>query len=133
MYTAQQEVQDIITSLHEKAGKPSTRALAKLTGLSHTTCAELLRGEFGQRPWVTMVTFIAALGGDLEPVHRLWVEMQVKVKPSTPTIIQLQDGDDITAVQQAITLLGKYPGILAPVPHGYLLIPPGVAVTIPPA
>ena len=61
--------------LHRDAGEPSTHALAKSTGYSHTTIARALRGT--HRPtWPVVNALVAALGGDPATFRREWVDVR---------------------------------------------------------
>ena len=63
--------------LHLHAGKPSTRAIARLTGhaISHDTVNRVLRG--GDLPrWVPLELVVKALNGDVEAFRALWVSAQ---------------------------------------------------------
>jgi len=60
-----------IRELHRDAGGPSSRSLASVAGVSHTTVAGMLRGSNFPR-WRTAAAVITALGHDAADFKDTW-------------------------------------------------------------
>lgn len=65
------ELGDYLHGIHLEAGRPSTRTLARLTGVSHTTIADALSGR--RTPsWTVLEPLVTQLGGSLDEAKRRW-------------------------------------------------------------
>ncbi len=86
---------DALHDLHHRAGWPSLRALARETGVSHTTVSKTF-----SRPalpsWGTLELLVEAMGGDTSEFHDLWLAA------STPT-----DGSPAGARPPATRIAGR--------------------------
>ena len=71
-----------LRALHQRAGAPSTRRLAAKAGLSHTTVADILRGE-GRRV-ATILSVVRALGGDEERFVDLLQDVETPTRAPGP-------------------------------------------------
>ncbi|MCP3422885.1 ATP-binding protein [Nocardioides pinisoli] len=58
--------------LHHRAGWPSLRTLARLTGVSHTTVSKAFSSG-ALPPWGTVELLVEALGGRRSEFHALWL------------------------------------------------------------
>ena len=58
--------------LHHRAGWPSLRALARQTGVSHTTVSKVFSAP-SLPSWGTVELLVEAMGGDPAPFHDLWL------------------------------------------------------------
>lgn len=66
--------------LHVQAGRPSAREIARKLGtVSHTTVAEALSGR-RVPSWPVVASIVAALGGDEEPVRKIWADAEYRKK-----------------------------------------------------
>lgn len=63
---------DALHDLHHRAGWPSLRALARETGVSHTTVSKAFSAP-GVPSWGTVELLVEALGGDSAAFHGLWL------------------------------------------------------------
>lgn len=64
-----------LQGLHREAGKPSTRALAAVADVSHTTVADVLSGQ-RVPPWPTLEKVVKALGGSPGEFRDMWSAAQ---------------------------------------------------------
>jgi tetratricopeptide (TPR) repeat protein len=63
---------DALHDLHHRAGWPSLRALAKETGVSHTTVSKTFSRP-GLPSWGTLELLVEAMQGDTRHFHQLWL------------------------------------------------------------
>lgn len=64
------ELLDYLNSLHRDAGKPSSRTLAAICGVSHTTVNEALNGQ--RMPgWASLRAIVECLDGDMTQVRAM--------------------------------------------------------------
>src|SRR5215475_10726734 len=81
-----------VTDLHLRAGRPSTRSIARTSGmLSHDTVHRILTED--QTPtWTSLESVVAALGGNVEDFRVLWLaartELDTAAEQSGNTSIQ---------------------------------------------
>lgn len=79
-----------LQQLHEAAGRPSTRTIARATGIGHTRIHDYLRGRHGRANWARIEAVVAYLKGDPGVAQTLWVQLQdatttdVQLRTSTP-------------------------------------------------
>lgn len=67
------DLSDYLRTLHHNAGQPSTRTLARKTGVSHTTIADVLNAT--RAPSLQLAEDLArVLDGSPDEAKRLWVE-----------------------------------------------------------
>lgn len=66
------ELSDALHDLHHRAGWPSLRALARRTGVSHTTIAKAMSAP-ALPAWGTLELLVEALHGDTARFHELWL------------------------------------------------------------
>ena len=75
--------------LHHLAGWPSLRALARETGVSHTTVSKAMSSP-ALPSWGTVELLVEAMNGDIVHFHRLWLEASTPVvtgsSPATPVV-----------------------------------------------
>lgn len=77
------ELSVALRHLHRRKGEPSTRAISKLIGYSHTTIAYTLNGT---RPatWAVIEAIVVHLGGDVEYFRGLWIAKRDREDPLPP-------------------------------------------------
>jgi tetratricopeptide (TPR) repeat protein len=72
---------DLVTALHElhhRAGWPSLRALARETGVSHTTVSKTF-SQPALPSWGTLELLVEAMGGETTRFHDLWLSASTPV------------------------------------------------------
>jgi lambda repressor-like predicted transcriptional regulator len=69
---AHRDLVDALHDLHHRAGWPSLRALARETGVSHTTVSKTF-SQPALPPWGTLELLVEAMGGDTTRFHALWL------------------------------------------------------------
>jgi hypothetical protein len=74
----QKSLNDALHDLHHRAGWPSLRALARETGVSHTTVSKTF-SQPALPTWGTLEVLVEAMDGDATRFHDLWLAA------STPT------------------------------------------------
>ncbi|WP_439936872.1 ATP-binding protein [Nocardia sp. N13] len=66
------DLNDALHDLHHRAGWPSLRTLARMTGVSHTTVSKAF-STATLPTWGTLELVVEALDGDTEAFHDLWL------------------------------------------------------------
>ncbi|WP_107764849.1 ATP-binding protein [Nocardioides terrigena] len=91
---------DALHDLHHRAGWPSLRALARETGVSHTTVSHALSSP--KIPtWGTLELLVEAMDGDTTTFHDLWLTATTPTdhaRPPTPRIAGRKP--ELTAVRR---------------------------------
>jgi hypothetical protein len=70
---AHRDLVEGLHQLHHQAGWPSLRALARETGVSHTTVSKVMSSP-ALPSWGTVELLVEAMGGDVAHFHRLWLD-----------------------------------------------------------
>ena len=71
---------DALHELHRRAGWPSLRALARRTGVSHTTVSKVFSAP-ALPPWGTLELLVEAMDGDTAHFHGLWMSASAPQGP----------------------------------------------------
>jgi hypothetical protein len=86
--------------LHHQAGWPSLRALARETGVSHTTVSKVMSSP-ALPSWGTVELLVEAMDGDIAHFHQLWLEASAPSGPgSSPTPLVAGRGAELAAVRR---------------------------------
>ena len=86
--------------LHHQAGWPSLRALARETGVSHTTVSKVMSSP-ALPAWGTVELLVEAMNGDIAHFHRVWLEASTPNGPGwSPTTLVAGRGADLAALRR---------------------------------
>jgi len=75
---------DALHELHHRAGWPSLRALARETGVSHTTVSKTFSAP-ALPTWGTLELLVEAMDGSTDDFHRLWLAASSRTDGDGPT------------------------------------------------
>ena len=79
---------EALHDLHHRAGWPSLRTLARQTGVSHTTVSKVFSTS-ALPTWGTVELLVAAMGGDTQQFHGLWLAASTPSDSTAPPTLRI--------------------------------------------